>query len=120
MTWAQRLPGNVKFDTWRQLVLPRFTYAKQIASFYSKHVAESLKSFYYRSIKCLLKVKMKVNKDQMLTLVLGRKYEEYSEATTTVAQLQGTDMDPDKRKTFDNSILTMQYSMATLKQWTQV
>ena len=77
MTWAKKLPGKLRFETWRQLVLARFNYSKDLACIYSEKVWTSLRDFYFRSIKSLLNVKSNVNKISFLREVMGTEFKTY-------------------------------------------
>lgn len=77
LSWANPLPGKLRFEAWQQLVISRFTYAKHIAANYSHKIKEQLKGFFYRTIKQLLHVNANIETDKLLNKALGMPFEHY-------------------------------------------
>lgn len=114
MSWAKKLPGNVRFDTWRQVVLSRFNYCKHLAAAYSKQMFNELEAFYYRSIRKLLRINAKVKKSKFLAVVLGMAFEEYQNAALIVIRKQ------DPEHIIAEATFRVRTAMATVKRWTEI
>lgn len=79
MIWAHKLPGQLRYEAWATIVMPKLNYAKNLAAVFSPHIKREMKCLTYRSIKSLLAIKAKVNTDQLLEQVLGIRYEQLSD-----------------------------------------
>lgn len=98
MSWAKKLSGTVRFETWRQLVVSRFNYSKDLACTYSQTVWKALQDFYYRSIRSLLKIKSKVKKQTFLAEAMGMEYGSYQEAASRITRFHGKQITEEEKE----------------------
>lgn len=82
--WAHKLPLNLRYTAWRQLMESKFSYALSIANSFSNNIKPRLLTFYYNSVKGLLSIKKTIRLETLLLFTLGMTGEDFVALKTKV------------------------------------
>lgn len=93
------MPGLARFHIFQALFRSRVCYAINLLAPTCPRITSWYKGFYYRALKKLLRIKDLVNKDKILELCLGKKFEEFmmGETSNTYAILLNKAANNDER-----------------------
>ena len=91
MIWANKLPKAMQFTAWETLILSKFMYGLTTVAIHYKPIEKFIGTIYYNSIKNLLGIKSKPNKEKLLHIALGIEFDEFCSLNRqiTKARLEG-------------------------------